>query len=99
MSTRVNLGSERGATYIVSNCYSGKISEKSDEDDELGADSLVNNDHGCDQVDLEMQTQRDTVLDVRLHTLENLSGNLDGKDDSAETGGEEDNIGGGLSSF
>jgi hypothetical protein len=31
--------------------------------------------------------------------LEDLSGNLDGKDDSAETGGEEDNIGGGLGSF
>jgi len=31
--------------------------------------------------------------------LEDLSGNLDGQDDSAETGGEEDNIGGGLSSF
>jgi hypothetical protein len=31
--------------------------------------------------------------------LEDLSGNLDGKDDGAKTGGEEDNIGGGLSSF
>jgi hypothetical protein len=42
------------ATYIVGNCYSRKIGEKSDEDNEFGADGLVDNDHGCDQVDLEM---------------------------------------------
>jgi hypothetical protein len=86
-------------TYIVSNCDSRKIGKKSDEDNKLGADSLINDDHGGDQVDLEMQTQGDTVLDVRLHTLENLAGNLDGKDDSAETGGEEDDVGGGLGSL
>jgi hypothetical protein len=100
VGSHVPIGeASRVDTYIVSNGHSRKISEKSDEDNKLGADGLVDDDHGSDQVDLEMQTQSDTVLDVRLHTLENLSGNLDSEDDSAETGGEEDNVGGGLSSF
>ena len=46
-----------------------------------------------------MQAERDTVLDVRLHALEDLAGGLDGEDDGAETGSQEDDIGGGLSSL
>lgn len=44
-----------------------------------------------------MQAEGDTVLDISLHTLENLAGGLDGQDNSRETRGEEDNIGSGLS--
>lgn len=46
-----------------------------------------------------MQTESDTVLDVSLHALEYLPGDLDGRDDCSETGGEEDNVSGGLGSL
>ncbi|GKT48036.1 uncharacterized protein ColSpa_08217 [Colletotrichum spaethianum] len=72
---------------------------ESEEDDEVGADSLVDDDHGSDEVDLQVQAKSDTVLDVGLHALENLARQLDGRDDSAKTGGKEDDIGGGLGSL
>lgn len=65
---------------VVSDGDSGQIGEESDENDELGSDDLANDDDGSDQVDLQMKTESDTVLDVRLHTLENLAGSLDGED-------------------
>ncbi|GJC90876.1 hypothetical protein ColLi_13714 [Colletotrichum liriopes] len=83
-----------GGTY--SNGNGGQISEQGEEDDEVGADSLVDDDHGGDEVDLQVQAEGDTVLDVGLHALENLARQLDGGDDGAETGGKEDDIGGGL---
>jgi len=46
-----------------------------------------------------MQAESDTILNVSLHTLEDLTCNLDGIDNSAETGGKENNIGSGLSGF
>jgi hypothetical protein len=46
-----------------------------------------------------MQTQCDSVLDIRLHALENLASNLDGQHNRGKTGGEEDDIGSGLSGF
>ncbi|KAK1241977.1 LOW QUALITY PROTEIN: hypothetical protein MKX07_007800 [Trichoderma sp. CBMAI-0711] len=84
---------------VVGDGDGGQVSEQGEEDDEVDADGLVDDDHGQRQVDLEMQTQGDTVLDVGLHALENLSGRLDGQDDGGETGGKEDNIGGGLGSL
>ena len=38
-------------------------------------------------------------MDISFHTLEDLSCNLDGADNSAKAGCEEDNISGGLSGF
>lgn len=46
-----------------------------------------------------MQTQSDTVLNVCLHALENLTSGLDRQNDRAETGCEEDDVGSGLSSL
>lgn len=46
-----------------------------------------------------METEGNTVLDVSLHTLENLASDLDGQDDGRETGGEEDNVSGSLGSL
>lgn len=43
-----------------------------------------------------MQAESDTILDVGLHALEDLAGELDGGDDGGEAGGEEDDVGGGL---
>jgi hypothetical protein len=77
----------------------GKIGEEGDEDDELGTDGLADDDHRCDQVNLQMQAKGDTVLDVGLHALENLTGGLDGQDDSGKTGGKEDDISSSLGSF
>ena len=84
---------------VVGDGDGGKISEEGNEHNQIGTHGLVDDDHRGDQVDLKMQTQGDTVLDVGLHALEDLTGQLDGIDDGGQTGGKEDNIGGGLGSL
>ena len=86
-------------SVIVGDGNGGKIGEQSDEDNQGRVNSLVNDDHGGNQVDLKVKTQSNTVLDVGLHALENLAGKLDGIDNGGETGGEEDNISGSLGSL
>lgn len=81
---------------VVRDGNGGKIGEQGEEDDEIDADGLVDDDHGADEVDFQVQAEGDTVLDICLHALEDLTGDLDGRDDGAETGGEEDDISGGL---
>ncbi|KAJ6439395.1 LOW QUALITY PROTEIN: fungal specific transcription factor [Purpureocillium lavendulum] len=78
---------------VVCHGDGGQIGEQGKEDDEVDPDRLVDDDHGGRQVDLEVQAQRDAVLDVGLHALEDLPRRLDGRDDGAEAGGEEDNVG------
>jgi hypothetical protein len=46
-----------------------------------------------------VETESDTVLDISLHTLEDLTSNLDGIDNSGKTRSKEDNIGSSLSSL
>lgn len=46
-----------------------------------------------------MQAKRDTILNVGLHTLEDLSSRLDSQDNRTETWSQEDDIGSGLSGF
>ncbi|TLD16715.1 uncharacterized protein PgNI_01314 [Pyricularia grisea] len=97
---------------VVSDGDGGKISEQGQEDDQVDTNSLVDGDlkeqdidqkswtyHGRDEVDLEMETESDTVLDVSLHALEDLPGDLDSRHDCSETGGEEDNVSSGLGSL
>jgi hypothetical protein len=86
-------------SVVVSDSDGSQISEESKEDDELGTDGLVEDDHRSDEVDLQMQAKGDTVLDVSLHALENLASSLDGEDDGGQTGGEEDDISGSLGSL
>lgn len=81
---------------VVGNGDGGQVSEQGNEDNQIGTDGLVNDDHGGDKVDLKVETQSNTVLNVGLHTLENLTGELDSIDDGGQTGGKEDNIGGSL---
>ena len=88
-----------GVSVVVSDGDGGQIGEQGDEHNQIGADSLVDDDHGRDQVDLQVQAQGDTVLDVRLHALEDLAGSLNGEDNGGKTGGEEDDVGGGLGSL
>ena len=71
-----------GVSVVVGDSDGSQVSEQCDEYDQIGADSLVDDDHGCDEVDLEVQTERDTVLNVRFHALKDLACNLDGKHDS-----------------
>lgn len=92
-------GTLLGVSVVVGNSNGGQIGEEGDEDDELRADGLVDDDHGGDKVDLQVQAEGDTVLDVGLHALENLTSLLDGKDDGGKTRSKEDNIGGGLGSL
>ena len=86
-------------SVVVGDGDGSQISEQGKEDNELGTDGLVEDDHRGDEVDLQVQAESDTVLDVGLHTLENLAGSLDGKNDGRQTGSKEDDIGGGLSSL
>lgn len=81
---------------IVSDSDGSQISEQGEKDDELDADRLTKDDHGGDQVDLQVKTQSDAVLDIRLHALEDLTGSLDGQDNGGKTRSKEDNIGSGL---
>jgi len=74
-------GAGIGVGVVVGNSDGSQISEESKEDDELGTDGLVEDDHGGDQVDFQVQAESDTVLDVSLHTLEDLASSLDGQDD------------------
>jgi hypothetical protein len=86
-------------SVVVSDGDGSQISEEGKEDDELSTDGLVKDDHRGDEVDFQVETEGDTVLDVGLHTLENLAGSLDGEDDGGQTGGKEDDIGGSLGSL
>ena len=86
-------------SVIVGDGDSGQISEESDEDDELGAHGLVDDDHGRDEVKLQVQAKSNTVLDVGLHTLENLARDLNGRDNGGKTWSKEDDIGGSLGSL
>ena len=84
---------------IVSDSDGGKIGEEGDEDDKVDGDGLVDDDHAGHQVDLQVQAKSDTVLNVCLHALENLTSGLDGQHDRGETWSEENDISGGLSGF
>ena len=84
---------------VVGDGNGGQIGEEGDEDDEFYAHGLVDDEHGGDEVDFEMQAERDTVLNVGLHTLEDLSGGLNSEDDGAETRSQEDDISSCLGGF
>ena len=88
-----------GVGVVVSNGDGGQIGEEGDEDNQVTADDLVDDNGGEGKVNFQVKTEGDTVLDVGLHTLENLTSGLDGKNDGGETRGEEDDIGGGLGSL
>lgn len=77
---------------VVGDGDGGQVGKQGEEDDELRTDRLVDDDHASNQVNLQVQTQRDTVLDVRLHPLEDLTGNLDRRDNRRQTGCKEDNV-------
>lgn len=92
-------GAGLDVSIVVSNGDGGQVGKEGNKDDKIRADSLVEDDHRGGQVDLEVETQGNTVLNVCLHALEDLTSRLDGQNDRAETGGKENNVGGGLGSL
>lgn len=84
---------------VIGDGNGSQIGEQGEEDDQVDTDSLVDSNHGGDEVKLKMQAEGDTVLDISLHALEDLAGDLDGRHNGRQTGGKEDNIGGSLGSF
>lgn len=57
---------------VVGDGDRGQVGEQRDEHDQVWPDRLVDDHHGRGEVDLQVQTQRDTVLHVGFHTLEDL---------------------------
>jgi hypothetical protein len=88
-----------GQTYIICDSHSSQISEQGDEDDQLGPNGFIDDYHRSNEIDLKMNAKSNTVLDVSLHALEDLSGSLDSQHDCAKTRGEEDDVGSGLRGF
>ena len=70
---------------VICHSHGGQVGKQSNEDDEFDTDGLVDDDHAGRQIDLQVQTKSDTVLDVCLHTLKDLSSSLDGQNNCAET--------------
>ena len=80
---------------VVGDGQGGDIGEDGDEDDEFQVQALVEDGDPQTQEDFQMQRERDTVDDVGVHAMEDLPGSLERVDDGRETGGEEDDVGGG----
>lgn len=92
-------GTSFEVSVIVGNGDGGQVSEQGNEDNQVGTDGLVDDDHGGNEVDLKVETQSNTVLNVGLHTLEDLTGQLDSIDNGGQTGGEENNVSSSLGSL
>lgn len=82
---------------VVGDGDGGQISKESEEDNQVDTDGLVDGNHGGNKVQLQVQAKSDTVLDIGLHALENLAGDLDSGDNGRQTRGKEDDISSGLS--
>lgn len=84
---------------VVCDSNGGQVGEQSNEDDEVGADGFVDDNHRRNKVNLQVQAQGDPVLDVSFHALENLACRLDGEHNGGETRSQEHDVGGRLSSL
>lgn len=87
-------GGLREGGVVVGNGEGGNIGENGDEDDELDVEGLVENGDPETKEDLHVQGQGDTVNNVGVHAVENLAGSLKSINDSTETRGKENDIGG-----
>jgi hypothetical protein len=88
-------GLGRVGSVIVGNGKGGNISENGNEDNEVNVKRLVEDSNPQTKENLKMEGQSNSVDDVRVHSVENLSGSLQGIDNGGETRGKENNIGGG----
>jgi len=69
-------GSRLHVRVVVRHRYRCQIGKQRDEHDEVGPDRLVDDHHRGRKVDLQVQTQSDTVLHVGFHPLEDLAWKL-----------------------
>lgn len=81
---------------IVGHRNGCQIGKKGQEDHKVNTKSFIDDAHRGDQIDLQMEAESDTILNISFHALEDLSCNLDGADNGAKARSEEDDIGGGL---
>ncbi|KAF3060281.1 hypothetical protein CFAM422_011359 [Trichoderma lentiforme] len=84
---------------IVGNGQGGDISENGNEDDQLNVQGTVEDGDPETKEDLHVQRQGDTVDDVGVHAVEDLARGLESVNDGTETGGKENDIGGGTGSI
>lgn len=87
-------GGLREGGVVVGNGQGGNIGENGDEDDELDVEGLVEDGNPETKEDLHVQGQSDTVDNVGVHAVENLARSLESVNDSTETRGKENDIGG-----
>ncbi|KAH6608110.1 hypothetical protein Trco_004423 [Trichoderma cornu-damae] len=80
---------------VVGDGQGGDVGEDGNEDDQLNVERLVEDGNPETQEDLHVQGQGDTVDDVGVHAVEDLTGGLESVNDGAEARGKEDNVGGG----
>lgn len=92
-------GSLGEGSVVVSNGQGGNISEDGNEDDQLDVEGGVQDGDPETQEHLQVDGQSDTVDNVGVHAVENLAGSLESVDDSTETRGQENNVGGGTGSI
>lgn len=91
-------GSLGEGSIVVGDGKGSDIGENGNEDNEVEVKRLVQDGNPKTQEDFQMERKGDTVDNVGIHTMEDLAGGLEGIDDGRETGGKEDNIGGGTGS-
>ena len=77
---------------IIRHRNSRQIRKQGQENNQVNRNRLINNDHARDQVYLQVQAQRNPILDIRLHALEDLPRDLNRRDDGAQPRSEKDNI-------
>jgi len=79
-------------SVVIGNSQSGNVGKDGDEDDQLNVQAPVKNGNPQAEIDLEVDRQSDTVDDIGVHAVENLTRSLQGINDGTKTRGEEDDI-------
>ncbi|KAH3673884.1 hypothetical protein OGATHE_001864 [Ogataea polymorpha] len=80
-------------SVIVSNGKSSNVGKDGNEDNQVDVQRLVQNGNPQTKEDLQVQRQSNTVDNVGVHSVENLSGSLQGVNDGRKTWSKENDIG------
>ena len=85
-------GSLGVGSVVVGNGKRSNIGENGNEDDEVQVEGLIHDRDPKTQEDLQVKRQGDTVDNVGVHAVEDLTGGLESVNDSGETRSQEDDI-------
>lgn len=66
---------------VICHSNSCQISKECKENYQVSPYAFIQNNHTCDQLNLQMQTQSYLILDICLHSVKDLLSNLDGVND------------------